>query len=389
MRIFLTKHFVDCKLFKTLHKFKSKLSQIFFMQHLFPGILFNKNLLILLASIFIFGCQTSKKMIQYTDQLSIQSKQITAVKSSIRALEVVNDKTAWFAGSGGVFGYTEDSGQSWVIDSLGTPDNRPHFRAISVTSKAVFLLSIASPALLYKSTDKGNNWTLVHQDNHPEIFYDAMTFWNDNEGIAMGDPTDGCLSILITRDGGDNWKKVDCSKLPATIEGEAAFAASNSNISIQGDQAWVVSGGNQSRVFHTADKGHSWNVYDTPIVSGGKMTGIFTSHFYDDKQGIVFGGNWETKTDNTKNKAVTKDGGRSWQLIADGSPPGYRSSVRYFPKGGGNALLAVGIPGISYSWDGGATWKLLDDESFYICRFSGTGRTVWVAGDKKIGRLLF
>lgn len=212
----------------------------------------NSNL-ILLNAILLFlilaGCYSSKKMIQYTDQLRIDSKEIKSVTTSIRALEVVNEQTVWFAGSGGVYGYTENGGKTWTIDSLGTTDERPHFRAISITSNAVFLLSIASPALLYKSTDNGENWKIVHKDTHPDIFYDAMTFWNDKEGIAMGDPTEGCLSILITRDGGENWNKVPCNKLAPTAEGEAAFAASNSNVSIAGDQAWVVSGANNPESF--------------------------------------------------------------------------------------------------------------------------------------------
>ena len=30
----------------------------------------------------------------------------------------------------------------------------------------------------------------------------------NNEGIAVGDFTDNCISILITRDGGESWNKL-------------------------------------------------------------------------------------------------------------------------------------------------------------------------------------
>ena len=43
----------------------------------------------------------------------------------------------------------------------------------------------------------------------------------------MGDPTADCISIIITRDGGQTWNKIPCSQLPKSKEGEAAFAASN------------------------------------------------------------------------------------------------------------------------------------------------------------------
>ena len=43
--------------------------------------------------------------------------------------------------------------------------------------------------------------------------------------------------------------------LPETVKGEAAFAASNSNISVYKNHAWIVTGGQRARVFHSPDKG--------------------------------------------------------------------------------------------------------------------------------------
>jgi photosystem II stability/assembly factor-like uncharacterized protein len=50
------------------------------------------------------------------------------------------------------------------------------------------------------------------------------------------------LSIIVTRDGGNTWK-LPADKLPRTANGEAAFAASNTNIVIKGNNTWIVSGG--------------------------------------------------------------------------------------------------------------------------------------------------
>ena len=85
--------------------------------------------------------------------------------------------------------------------------------------------------------------------------------------------------------------KLPDSKLPKVFEGEAHFAASNTNIVVKGNDTWIVSGGKKSRVFYSSDKGNSWKVYETPIVQGKQMTGIFTADFYDDKNGFVCG--WE------------------------------------------------------------------------------------------------
>lgn len=321
------------------------------------------------------------------DSLVIRTIDTFAVNSSIRALSVVDDQTVWFAGSGGVYGYTEDGGVSWTIDSIVTAGENPHFRSIAVTDSAVHLLCIASPARLYRSTDKGKNWTVVYEENHPKAFYDAMKFWDNQYGIAMGDPTENCLSVIRTEDGGRSWTKVDCNAIPEAEEGEAAFAASNSNIALAGEHAWIVSGGARARVFHSADRGQSWEVFDTPISEGGQMTGIYTVDFFNEKQGVIFGGDWNDKDKNTKNKAVTKDGGQTWQLIADGQEPGYRSQVRYIPGTNGEGLLACGIPGISYSIDGGQSWDKISDDGFYTLDFGSSPKIIWLAGSGKVAKL--
>lgn len=338
----------------------------------------------------LLACQpqdTSDTEVQLPAELQIAALDTFPVASSIRALEVVNDSTVWFAGSGGIYGYTLDGGQSWHTDSLRWDTLQPHFRSIAVTEEAVYLLSIASPALLFRSTDQGQSWRIVYREDDPKAFYDAMTFWDQQNGIAMGDPTNGCLSVIRTRDGGRTWHKIDCSQLPASVEGEAAFAASNSNISTYGDHVWLVSGGAKARVWHSPDRGESWEVFQSPIKEGGQMTGIYTVAFRDAQNGIIFGGDWNDKANNFSNKAMSSDGGRTWQLLADGSGPGYRSCVRYAPGTDGNLILAAGIPGISASTDGGQSWTDLSAASFYTLRFGSDWQQVWLAGNRKIGRM--
>lgn len=62
----------------------------------------------------------------------------------------------------------------------------PEFRAIAFNTKDFFMLSIANPALLYKTGADGK-MDLVYKEEGEGVFYDAMTFWNDQEGIAIGD----------------------------------------------------------------------------------------------------------------------------------------------------------------------------------------------------------
>ncbi len=308
---------------------------------------------------------------------------------SVRAITAVNDSTVWFAGSGGKVGVIE--GKTPKLATIRYQDSLLTFRAIARTSKAVFVLSIANPGVLYKIGVNGTDATYiedVYVEAGEKVFYDSMKFWNDQEGLAIGDPIDGCFSLIITRDGGDTWSKVSCDKLPSVEEGEAFFAASNTSISIVGDYAWIVSGGERARVFRTNDKGVTWETFETPIIEGGVMTGIFSVAFLDDKNGIIFGGNWDDKDSNKGNKAITTNGGESWKLLSDGEGPGFKSCVVYVPNSKGEGLVAVGSNGVSHSSDGGITWATLSNQGYYAIDFVNDS-IAFASGRNRIDKLLF
>ena len=140
-----------------------------------------------------------------------------------------------------------------------------------------------------------------------------MQFWDDENGIAVGDPTANCISVIITRDGGNNWNIIPCEYLPSSKEGEAAFAASNTNISLVDQKAFVVTGGKEANILVGTDYGKSWKKYKTPIIQGGKMTGIFSIDNLSIDTAIIAGGNWSSKENKDKAMAITKDKGITWE----------------------------------------------------------------------------
>ncbi|MDG1326941.1 MAG: oxidoreductase [Flavobacteriaceae bacterium] len=320
---------------------------------------------------------------------SVTITEVFSDSLSIRAIAPITKDKIWFAANNGRIGFIDD--KSPKITSIKYEDTLLSFRAISVTKDAVFVLSIGNPAVLYKIGFNGNEATNIEEvyvENGAHVFYDAIKFWDDQEGIAMGDPTDECLSIITTSDGGNTWKKLSCDNLPKTVVGEAAFAASNSNISIYKNNVWIVTGGKKARVFHSFDRGSTWKVYETPIIQGASMTGIYSVDFYDDQTGIIFGGNWDHKEFNEGNKAITNDGGKTWRLLSNGRGPGYRSSVKFIPGTNGNDIVAVGSPGISYSNDGGNSWLELSTEGFYAIEFVND-TLAFASGKNKISKLIF
>ncbi len=304
---------------------------------------------------------------------------------SIRAIDILNDKSLAFAANNGAYGLYNPNKKSWQISKQEYDSLQLEFRSIAHTSTDFFMLSVANPALLFKTGDLGN-MDLVYLEEHPKVFYDAMAFWNDKEGIAIGDTTDDCLGIIITRDGGNTWNKISCSDLPKGIDGEGAFAASNTNITIVGENAWVAT--TTGRVYYSKDKGLSWDAIQTPIMNNKETEGIYSIHFYDALNGYAIGGDYTKPDANEANKIITKDGGKTWQLVAEGQTPGYRSCVQYIPQRQGKELVTVGYKGVDYSNDGGYTWKELSKEGFYTLRFLNDS-VAYASGYGRISKLTF
>jgi len=303
---------------------------------------------------------------------------------SIRAIELMGNSLA-FAANNGVFGTVDLSSGKIRSNIEKYHTSIPEFRAVAHNATDFFMLSVASPALLYK-TGEDDKMDLVYMEEGEGVFYDAMTFWNNREGIAVGDTVDGCLSIIITRDGGHHWRKLSCDELPKGIEGEGAFAASNTNIEIVDDKTWIAT--TSSRIYFSPDKGKTWEIQKTPIVKEEPTQGIYSVDFYDENLGIAIGGDYTNPKNNTTNKAITKDGGKTWNLIADGQEPDYKSCAQFVPNSKGKEIVALGFTGISYSSDMGESWNELSDESFYTLRFLNDS-IAYAAGKGRIAKLTF
>lgn len=303
---------------------------------------------------------------------------------SIRAIELFEGSLG-FAGNQGLFG-TIDLHSGKVLNARQKyKDLSPEFRAVAHTKEDFFMLSIGSPALLYKTGSAGS-MEIVYKEDGEGVFYDSMIFWNEKDGIGVGDVVGSCLSIIITRDGGRSWDKIPCTQLPTAIEGEGLFAASNTNIAVVGDKCWI--GTNKGRVYFSGDRGLHWTIQQTPFKHTSETAGIFSVAFFDSKKGALIGGDFKNPQHNIGNKAITTDGGLHWELVADGEEPGYRSCIQFIPGSNGNELLAVGFKGIDYSNDFGKTWKKLSDEGLYTIRFLND-TIAYGAGKNRIVQLLF
>jgi photosystem II stability/assembly factor-like uncharacterized protein len=298
-----------------------------------------------------------------------------ATRASFRGLSVVNDRTVWISGSRATIVRTSDAGAHWRMTSeVSEPtwDMRDIHGFDSLTAVAITAGEAEKGlANILRTTDGGLTWKTVFTTGLKGVFFDAVSFWDDKNGIVMSDPVDNKLFLLVTSDGGETWSRVDPAGIPQMLEGEAAFAASGTCLTVQGkSNAWIATGGAAvARVFRSTDRGRTWTAAATPLHSGdGGAAGAFSVAFADAKHGVIVGGNYSQPRVPYVNVALTDDGGVTWKAPSGATPPGYLSAVTYV--NGKRDLVAVGLVGTATSSDGGNTWEMTDTVGYNAVSFA-------------------
>jgi len=316
--------------------------------------------------------------------------QTSGVTARLRGVSAVSDRVVWASGSDGTVLRTTDGGATWK--KLTVTTDALDFRDIdAVDARTAYALSIGNgtASRIYKTTDAGATWTLQFKNDDPKAFYDAMSFWDRDHGIVVGDSIDGKFCIRTTANGGRSWVRVPASALPPALENEGAFAASGTNIAMFGKgHAWIATGaGAKARVLRTFNRGRTWTIAETPLVAG-PSAGIFSIAFRDSKHGVVVGGDYKKENEAVDNLALTDDGGVTWKLARGLS--GYRSVVAYVPGAKTGTLIAVGPSGADYSTDDGHTWKVMEGPGFDTLSFARGRPIAFAAGvGGRIGKLTF
>ena len=109
-----------------------------------------------------------------------------------------------------------------------------------------------------------------------------------------------------------------------------------------GCEIWFATGGKTARVFHSGDRGQSWEVVDTPMVHGPDSAGIFSIAFRDAMHGVIAGGDYKHPNDDGPNLAFTEDGGKTWTL-SELHPLAYFSAVAYDRKVNDQAMREAAV----------------------------------------------
>jgi photosystem II stability/assembly factor-like uncharacterized protein len=313
----------------------------------------------------------------------------TGVTARFRGLAPVSRDVVWAAGTAGTVLRTVDGGRSW--QNVSPPGaGALEFRDVEAfDSRRAVVLSIGEgeDSRIYRTEDAGRTWTETFRNAEPKAFYDCVAFFDDRHGLAMSDPVDGRFRILATGDGGRSWQVQPSGGMPEALPGEAGFAASGQCLVTAGTRdAWLAGGGAASaRVYHSADRGRTWTVADTPIPAGDPARGVFAVAFRDSRQGIAVGGDYRPDQQSPSAGAVSGNGGASWQAAAT-PPPAYRSGVTWLPLLP-FAAIAVGPSGSDVTFTGGKAWQTFDTGSFDTVSCT-RDLACWASGEQgRIARL--
>jgi len=300
-------------------------------------------------------------------------------KISIRALEVDGGKV-WYSGTDSKFGFVDLKNKE-NRKQINLSDKKLQFRTLAKDKNSFYTINIESPAYFFKMDKKDLKSQIIFTDTVKTAFYDALHFVNDQLAYTFSDAgKDNLLKLAVYRKG--QWKMFKSNV--QLNSGEAAFAASNTNIASTKKYLWIATGGKASRILRMDLKKENIQVFETPFIQGESSQGMYSIDFYDDKFGIAVGGDYTQQDANINNMATTNDGGETWQIQASGKNAGYTTCVKIKPGSKGKEIIAVGDKHISYSSDFGKTWeKISDEKGFFVCRWID-GNTVVFAGKDRI-----
>ncbi len=296
---------------------------------------------------------------QWEEQYSGTSNFLVSV--SLPAHNVI-----WASGGSGTVLRSNDNGNNWRNVSIpGAGDVWSIYAKDKKTCFATGYSDDWSSDNIWRTIDGGKSWQIVLALPSSNYFINAIAFFNDNEGIAYGDPdyafpSPNFWTIYKTYDGGLTWSAISN---PPEQEG-MNFGWKNA-IACVGNSVYFgttmfdadFNFGPDARIYRSTDRGETWDYSITPGV-----VQVNTIHFVNELTGYGC-------------RAKTTDGGLTWFKMNDPyeTISGDINNFILSATGAGNDIWVTGIhrDGPSYygdpwnnyntvyhSSDGGVNWVL-------------------------------
>lgn len=267
-------------------------------------------------------------------------------------MQAVSPKAAWTTANYALSQTTQRAyyartldGDRWSQFSQVPPGNEALYCITALDERRAWAGSGPSSgqAAVFKTTNGGAAWQRVSVAAITP-FVDAVHFFDDQNGIFLGDPLGGNWGIGITTDAGATWSPL-AQKLRAGTSAEAGW---NNSFAVYGDNVWF--GTNNSRIYRSTDRGRTWAFATTPSVNA------FSISFGTASDGIASFAPQSTGAGSYMLTA-TRDGGKAWTQMPLPFAGAQPSGVCFVP-GTTRAFVAT-QNGMFETSDFGATWTLM------------------------------
>lgn len=311
-----------------------------------------------------------------------------ASSRGIGEIRIVDANTVWclaYDGSGAgenvqEFTKTTDGGSNWTPGTIDVGDPNLEINNISPVSADVAFVSTVDPnaglGAIYQTIDGGVSWfnPVPQAFQSPTSFCNWVHFFDENTGVAIGDPIAGNqFEHWRTTDGGSTW---DLVTTPTAASGEWGYNGGNVAV---GNTMWAVT--NKGKLLRTSDAGATWVKLNTPITDFGGANVNGRLIFSDANTGLILA---TTNGGTSYSVYRTFDGGNTWST-ATPFTGGYNRILTYIP--GTTTIVATGanatppaVPGSAYSNDNGETWITIDSGEQRGAVAFLDGSTGWTGG---------
>ncbi len=306
-------------------------------------------------------------------QWMLQESHTTA---SLRGVQALSAEVAWASGTDGTVLRTVDGGKNWEPCAVPRGAEKLDFRGVqAVDARTAWVMSSGpgDASRLYQTKDACRTWALVFSNPDKAGFWDGLLYSAKLKTLfILGDPVDGAYRLFFARVGGSGYEtgafSHDWNEHPiAAIEGQAAFAASNTLlVEGVGDGAFsLLTGGMKSEVVHEersrvqpldmAEKEGAFSEWSrTPLpFAAGQASGAFSMALGSGGHVVVVGGDYQKPGERASTAAWSDNGGYKFAPAVT-MPGGYRSGVAYDPAA--KVWVAVGTSGTDVSADDGRNW---------------------------------
>lgn len=254
------------------------------------------------------------------------------------------------------FTRTIDGGQNWISGSINNAAGLSPASISAINADTAWVAMYGTTGAILRTNDGGLTWTkqATALFNAPGNFPDLVYFWDANNGVCMGDPTNGYFEIYTTTDGGINWVRTPDADIAAELTGE--FGITDVQTTYGSNTIWF--GTNLGRIYKSIDRGLHWTVATTPYA--GSYIGAIA--FRDVNNGIATNGSpGSAATDIIR----TTDGGNTWTLVNTNTANMTVKIGACYVTGTDSTYFitnsaAATVNGSAFSIDDGNTWNSVD-----------------------------